>query len=164
MLAVHRSPFTRRAVVFASVLLLIATSVAYPAQRYVAQHRHIEQLRAQVAADAAAVATLERQTALRTQAFYVQREARQRLHYVLPGEAALRVVDAPAAPGTTWAMGEGPVAGGLVPGGMAGGGMVGGQPTGAWWNRLLNSVTVAATPVERLPAGRRPDPGSPVAR
>src|SRR5258706_5054670 len=60
----RRSPFTRRAVAFAAVLLLIALSVAYPAQRYVAQRRHIAQLRQQVTAEAAQVAPLERATSL----------------------------------------------------------------------------------------------------
>jgi cell division protein FtsB len=142
LLEARNSPFTRRAAVFASVLMLTAFSVAFPVQRYLAQRKHVAELRAQVTAGAAQVTTLERETALRAQDFYVEREARVRLHYVMPGEAALRVSDPPPAPGT--------------PGAAA---HVAAQ---TWWGRLMQSVATAATPVERLPAGVRRD--APVAR
>jgi len=140
LLAARRSPFTRRATVFASLLLLIAVSLAFPAQRFVAQRKHIADLRGQIAAGSAQVAGLERQLALREQSFYVERQARLRLHYVLPGEQALRVTDPPPAPGSAAAAARTVAA-------------------GAWWGRLLDSVSKAATPIERLPAGPRPGAG-----
>jgi cell division protein FtsB len=133
----RRNPFTRRAAVFASVLLLVAISVAYPAQRYVAQRRHIADLRARAAASAVKVAALQHESTLRAQNFYIEREARLRLHYVMPGEQAFRVSDPPA----TDAAGTGPA--GVSP---------------LWWNRLLGSVSEAATPVEQLPTGNRHAP------
>jgi cell division protein FtsB len=133
----RRNPFTRRAAVFASVLLLVAVSVAYPAQRYVAQRRHIADLRARAAASALKVAALQHESTLRAQDFYIEREARLRLHYVMPGEQAFRVSDPPA----TDADGTGPAA--VSP---------------LWWNRLLGSVSDAATPVEQLPTGNRHAP------
>jgi cell division protein FtsB len=133
----RRNPFTRRAAVFASVLLLVAVSVAYPAQRYVAQRRHIADLRARAAASALKVAALQHESTLRAQDFYIEREARLRLHYVMPGEQAFRVSDPPA----TDADGSGPAA--VSP---------------LWWNRLLGSVADAATPVEQLPTGNRHAP------
>jgi cell division protein FtsB len=142
LLEVRNSPFTRRAAVFASVLVLTAFSVAFPAQRYLAQRKHVAELRAKESADAAQVAALERETALRTQNFYVEREARVRLHYVKPGEAALRVSDPPPLPGTPGAAAD--------------------VAAATWWGRLMQSVATAATPVERLPAGVRRD--APVAR
>ncbi len=142
LLEVRSSPFTRRAAVFASVLVLTAFSVAFPVQRYLAQRKHVAELRAQVTADAAQVATLERETALRAQDFYVERQARVRLHYVMPGEEAFRVSDPPPAPGTPGAAAH--------------------VASETWWGRLMQSVATAATPVERLPAGVRRD--APVVR
>ncbi|HEY2834299.1 MAG TPA: septum formation initiator family protein [Sporichthyaceae bacterium] len=132
----RRNPFTRRAAIFASVLLLVAISVAYPAQRYVAQRRHIADLHARVAASAVRVAALQHESTLRAQNFYVEREARLRLHYVMPGEQAFRVSDPPPADA-----GDTPAA--VSP---------------LWWNRLLASMSDAATPVEQLPTGNRHAP------
>jgi len=132
----RRNPFTRRAAVFASVLLLVAVSVAYPAQRYVAQRRHIAELRARAVESAMKVAALQHESTLRAQDFYIEREARLRLHYVMPGEQAFRVSDPP-----TDAAGTGPAA--VSP---------------LWWDRLLGSVSDAATPVEQLPTGNRHAP------
>jgi cell division protein FtsB len=133
----RRNPFTRRAAIFASVLLLVAVSVAYPTQNYVAQRRHIAQLRAEVAAGAAKVDSLQHESTLRAQPFYIEREARLRLHYVMPGEQAFRVSDPPVADGNG---GTGPAA------------------ANPWWGRLLTSVSDAATPVEQLPTGNRHAP------
>jgi cell division protein FtsB len=132
----RRNPFTRRAASFASVLLLVAVSVAYPAQNYVAQRRHIAQLRAQVATSAAKVDSLQHETTLRAQPFYIEREARLRLHYVMPGEQAFRVSDPPVTD--------------------TGSGQAAANPM--WWGRLLTSVSDAATPVEQLPTGNRHAP------
>jgi len=132
----RRNPFTRRAAIFASVLLLVAVSVAYPAQRYVTQRRHIADLRAEVTASAARVTALQHESTLRAQNFYIEREARLRLHYVMPGEQAFRVSDPPVAS----TGGTGPAVSPL------------------WWGRLLSSVADAATPVEQLPTGNRHAP------
>jgi cell division protein FtsB len=142
LLEMRNSPFTRRAAVFASVLLLTAFSVAFPVQRYLAQRKHVAELREKVTAGAAQVAALERETALRAQDFYVEREARLRLHYVMPGEEALRVSDPPPAPGTPGAAAD--------------------VAAATWWGRLMQSVATAATPVERPPTGVRRE--APVAR
>ncbi len=91
--AARRSPFTRRAAVFAAVVLLVAISVAYPAQRYVAQRQHVDELRAQVAAGTTRVAALEHEKALVSKETYIEREARRRLHYVMPGDFGYRVED-----------------------------------------------------------------------
>jgi cell division protein FtsB len=133
----RRNPFTRRAAIFASVLLLVAVSVAYPTQNYVAQRRHIAQLRAEVAASSARVDSLQHESTLRAQPFYIEREARLRLHYVMPGERAFRVSDPPVLDGG----GTGPAA-----------------TNPMWWGRLLTSVSDAATPVEQLPTGNRHAP------
>jgi cell division protein FtsB len=139
-----RSPFTRRAAVFATVLFLVAVSVAYPAQRYVAQRKHIDDLRADVTAGTERVAALQRDKALLGQEFYIERQARARLHFVMPGDRAFRVEDPQVVTG------EAPATGG-VPAVAA----------DAWWERMLGSVTQASVRVEPVPAGTRTAPAAP---
>jgi cell division protein FtsB len=138
LLEVRSSPFTRRAAVFASVLVLTAFSVAFPVQRYLAQRKHVAELRAQVVNGATQVAQLKKENELRSQNFYVEREARLRLHYVMPGEEAFRVSDPPPAAGS-------PDAAAAV-------------AAGTWWGRFMQSVASAATPVEHPPTGMHRDP------
>jgi cell division protein FtsB len=141
-----RSPFTRRAAVFATVLFLVAVSVAYPAQRYVAQRQQIDELRADVAAGAARVGTLEQEQVRLGQDRYIEREARRRLHFVMPGDVAFRVEDPHI---VAWQVPDaGPSA----------------APTSdVWWERLLGSLDAASARVEPLPSGTRPAPaGAPV--
>ncbi|MGQ0624468.1 MAG: FtsB family cell division protein [Sporichthyaceae bacterium] len=127
-----RSPFTRRAVVVAVVLFATALSVAYPAQRLVAQRADIAELRAQVSERVARVADLERDLEAVDQPYYIEREARRRLHFVLPGEAGFRVTDPPLAEqaGLDGVPGDAP-----------------------WWDRLFSSVAEASTPNSELPVG-----------
>lgn len=117
---------------FAAVLFVVAISVAYPAQRYVAQRQSIDELRAQVATGSERVSQLEKDVTSADEPYAVEREARRRLHYVMPGEQAYRVTD----PMTVEQ--EAAAAAG---------------PTGAWWNTMLGSVTEASTPIESLPVG-----------
>lgn len=135
MLALRRSPFTRRAAVLASVLFLVAVSVAYPVQRYVAQRQHIEELRESVAAGTAKLEALQKENQLRHQPFWIERQARLQLHYVKPGEQAFRVSDAPPAPAGQ-------------------GGAEAAEPA-SWWGRLAESLETASTPVEAPPRGLR---------
>ncbi len=135
VLALRRSPFTRRAAVLASVFFLVAVSVAYPMQRYVAQRQQIDELRESVAAGTSRLEALQRETQLRHEPFWIERQARQQLHFVKPGEQAFRVTDAPPDPSTEIA-GEAAV------------------PT-AWWGRLADSLTTASTPVGAPPRGLR---------
>lgn len=127
-----RSPFTRRVVVVAAVLFAVALSIAYPAQRFVAQRAHIDELRAQVAGSVARVAELETNLGAVDQPYYIEREARRRLHYVLPGEAGYRVSDPPA---------------------VEEAGVSAADADAPWWDRLVGSVADAATPIKELPVG-----------
>jgi cell division protein FtsB len=135
VLALRRSPFTRRAAVLASVLFLVAVSVAYPVQRYVAQRQQIDELRESVAAGTAKLEALQREAQLRHQDFWIERQARTQLHYVKPGEQGFRVSDAPPDPSTQ----RGAEA--VVP--------------TSWWGRLAESLETASTPVEAPPRGLR---------
>ena len=130
-----RSYFTRRAAVFAAVLFVVAMSVAYPAQRYVAQRQNIAELRTQVAQGTKQVADLEKQVATSNEPYAIEREARRRLHFVMPGELAYRVTDP--------IQEQAPAAGAA-------------KKNGAWWDTMLGSVDAAAQPVEQLPTGPAP--------
>lgn len=127
------SYFTRRAAVFAAVMFIVAMTVAIPAQRYVAQRQNISDLRSQVASGTARVAELEEQVATANEPYAIEREARRRLHYVMPGELAYRVTDPMLVKELEAAKAE------------AG---------GAWWGRMLGSLDEAARPIEALPTGQ----------
>jgi cell division protein FtsB len=137
--AARRSPFTRRAAVFAAVVLLVAISLAYPAQRYVAQRQHIDALRAQVADGTARVAALEHDKALMSKDVFVEREARRRLHFVMPGDLGYRVEDPESSTGVP-AAADGPAAA---------------TRADAWWERMMGSLDAAAARVEPPPVGAR---------
>lgn len=128
-----RSYFTRRAVVFALVLFAVAISVAYPAQRYVAQRQSVDDLRMRVAAGTERVDELEKAVAAAGEPYAIEREARRRLHYVMPGEEAFRVTD----PMTVIEEQKAAAA----------------AKDRAWWDAMLASVTEASTPIEALPVG-----------
>jgi len=128
-----RSYFTRRAAVFAAVVFVVAMTVAIPAQRYVAQRQNIADLRTQVAQGTERVAELEQQVATAGEPYAIEREARRRLHYVMPGELAFRVTD---------------------PLHVAEQQAAKAKAAGPWWDRMLGSVDEAAQPVEELPTGR----------
>jgi cell division protein FtsB len=127
-----RSYFTRRAVVFAAVLFVVAMSVAYPAQRYVAQRKNIADLRTQVAQGTKQVADLEKQVAASNEPYAIEREARRRLHFVMPGELAYRVTDPMQVEQQQEAKAK---------------------ADAPAWSRMLDSVDKAAQPVDQLPTG-----------
>ncbi len=128
-----RSYFTRRAAVFAAVVFVVAMTVAIPAQRYVAQRNNIADLRVQVAQGTERVAELERQVATAGEPYAIEREARKRLHYVMPGELAFRVTD--------------PMLVELQQKAQE-------QAAGPWWDRMLGTLDQAAQPIGELPTGQ----------
>ena len=128
-----RSYFTRRAAAFAAVLFVVAMTVAIPAQRYVAQRQNIADLRIQVLQGTERVAELEKQVAAANEPYAIEREARRRLHFVMPGELAYRVTD--------------PLHVEAEKAEQA-------RAAGAWWDRMIGSVDEAARPVEELPTGQ----------
>jgi cell division protein FtsB len=128
-----RSYFTRRVAVFAAVLFVVAMTVAIPAQRYVAQRQNIAELRTQVAQGTGQVAQLEKQVATSSEPYAIEREARRRLHFVMPGELAYRVTDPMPVQDQQAAKA---------------------QADNAWWDRMMGSVEAAAKPVEALPTGQ----------
>lgn len=97
MTAASRTPpsrprLTGRAAVLFLVLGLLLVAYAWPAREYVRQRRDIAALRAEEAAAQLRVDTLERTKQRWQDPAYVEAQARQRLHFVRPGETAYVVL------------------------------------------------------------------------
>jgi cell division protein FtsB len=89
---------TGRAAVLALVVCLLAISLAYPLREYLAQRGDIGSVRAQVAQQEKSVADLRSQQKRWQDPAYVERQARERLHFVMPGETSYVVLEPDEAP------------------------------------------------------------------
>ena len=90
-----RGTVLRRAAVFAGVMVVLAVLLAPALRSYVAQQQQIAALRQHVADQRATVADLEQQRAAWNDPAYLKAQARSRLKFVMPGERAYNVIDAP---------------------------------------------------------------------
>jgi cell division protein FtsB len=113
-----------RAMTLALVLFLLSWTLAPPTQRYFAQRAQINAVKSQVAANNAALADAAKQLQLWKDPEYIKTQARERLHFVLPGERQYIVTDpteTQTAPTTAVAKD--------IPSGLP------------WYNRLIASIT-----------------------
>jgi cell division protein FtsB len=94
----RRSNLTGRAAMLALVVCLLAISLAYPLREYLAQRGDIGDYRSKVAEQEQRVAELRRQHERWEDKAYVEAQARERLHYVMPGETSYVVLEADEAP------------------------------------------------------------------
>lgn len=94
-----RSGITTRAAVLGLVVCALVLSAAVPLREYVSQRGEISRALAQQAEQRQRVAALEARKKQLEDPAYVKQVARERLHYVMPGETAYLVLqpDAPAA-------------------------------------------------------------------
>jgi cell division protein FtsB len=83
---------TGRAALLFLVLTGLALTLAWPARQYVDQRRQIASLRSQTQVTKDRVALLQQQVQQWGDPQYVEAEARQRLHFRLPGETAYVVL------------------------------------------------------------------------
>ncbi len=129
-----RGGLTSRATLLGLVVMALVLLVALPLRSYVEQRAQISTLQRQQQEQQHRLALLREQAARVQDPTYVQHQARERLHDVLPGETDYVIVDpptkapakrivAPAQPGTV-----APV----VP-----------TASGPWWTRLWDSDGVA---------------------
>ena len=91
----------------ALVVCLLAISLAYPLREYLSQRGDITDYRAKVTEQEQRVAELQAQHERWSDEAYVQAQARERLHYVMPGETSYVVLesdDAPASDGVVDAL------------------------------------------------------------
>lgn len=83
------SRLTTRAAILLLVLAALVLSLAFPLREYVAQRSQISALKHEIAARQNAVNSLQRQEQRWDDPSFVELQARQRLHYVFPGETGL---------------------------------------------------------------------------
>src|SRR5437764_7538744 len=91
----RRTTLTARAAVLALALASVALAVALPFKIWLAQRGEISSLQAQTHAQQQHVEALQRQEQQWQDPAYVERQARLRLHYVMPGEKAYIVLGRP---------------------------------------------------------------------
>jgi cell division protein FtsB len=125
----RRATLTARAAVLAVALASVALALALPFKVWVAQRGQISDLRAQTRAAQQRITQLHAEQRQWQDPDYVRQQARQRLHYVMPGETAYVVLDdrnAKRAHVRHRALDQTPL-------------------TGPWYSRLWQSVQVAGT-------------------
>lgn len=79
-------PRNGRALALAAILFLFALTLAPPIKHYFTQKAQINSLRSQLASDRAALDSARKELELWKDPNYVKSQARERLHFVLPGE------------------------------------------------------------------------------
>jgi cell division protein FtsB len=84
---------TGRAAVLALVVCVLAISLAYPLREYLAQRGDIGGMRSQVAEQEKSVADLRAEQKRWQDPAFVERQARERLHFVMPGETSYVVLE-----------------------------------------------------------------------
>ena len=126
--SVRRRPlFTGRAVLLGALVLLLALTLAGPIRQYLAGQAELVRLAAEGEALEQRAADLREQLDRQGSEEWVEREARERLTYVMPGDRLVVVVD-----GETRGEEPGP----LSP-------LPGTRPQQPWYEGLLESVEVA---------------------
>jgi len=110
-----------------TVAFIFAITLAPPLQHYFAQRAQINSLRAQVNDSNNALEKARKELAKWNDPEYVATQARQRLHFVFPGERQYIVLDAPKSEEEA----NGPIApiSTLIPNGLP------------WYGRLIASIT-----------------------
>jgi cell division protein FtsB len=94
----RRTSLTGRAAVLALVVCMLAISLAYPLREFLSQRGDIGGYRAKVAAQEKRVADLTRARERWNDPAYVKAQARERLHFVMPGETVYIVLEPDEAP------------------------------------------------------------------
>jgi cell division protein FtsB len=123
----RRTNLTGRAAVLALVICLLAISLAYPLREYLSQRGDIGEYRAKVAAQEKQVAELRSQEKHWRDPAFVERQARERLHFVMPGETSYIVLDPKEKPNPAGIIAAEPQA----------------VPRSPWFTDLWRSVEVA---------------------
>jgi cell division protein FtsB len=106
------------------VLFLLTWMLAPPSQRFFAQRAQINAVKAEVAANNHALADAARQLQLWKEPDYIKTQARERLHFVLPGERQYIVTDTTETPPAMATAVSKDLPSGLP-----------------WYNRLISSIT-----------------------
>lgn len=127
---VRRNKLTGRAALLALVLCALVVALAYPMRQYVSQRSDIADQRRQAREARQRVEQLRQEKARWQDPAYVRAQARQHLHYVMPGDTGYQVAATPAPTGGATAGSDSGQAGNLP-----------------WYDNLWNGVDRAdATP------------------
>jgi cell division protein FtsB len=124
---VRAAGLTTRAAALGLVVCALVMSAALPLREYLAQRSRIAQLQQSQQAQQGRVAALEKQRALLADPTYVASLARERLHYVKPGETTYVVLGPATAPAPVTTEGQAPPVGGSAP----------------WWSQLWGTTRSA---------------------
>ncbi|MFL6238699.1 MAG: FtsB family cell division protein [Actinomycetes bacterium] len=136
---------TSRAALLAVAVCAVVLTLAVPMQQYFQQRAQLGGLAAQERAERARVAALEQQQARWQDPAYIREQARERLHFVKPGETAYVIVDPTPRPQLTATPAPPKVQG----------------ATGPWYSQLWSTVTTAgAEPTKEVPSPK-PKPAIP---
>jgi cell division protein FtsB len=130
--------FTRRALVLALVLVVLAISYAGSLRIYFAQARDLAVAEQEIRDRQTQISDLQAELDRWDDPAYVKAQARERLGWVLPGETGYRVVDDNG----------NPLGGGVVLG--AGDRTDPDVANQHWWDRMLGSLATADHPVRKL--------------
>lgn len=163
-----RPRFTSRATVLVLVLCSLVAILAYPTKQFISQRSEIAAQRERAEHARQQVEQLRREKARWQDPEYVRTQARERLHYAMPGETPFTAADPSAtpAPGSPAAGSQG----GAVARGSIAQGPAGTAPNGApgapgraarpWYTDLWRSVDAADRAVDAAaqapPAAVRP--------
>jgi len=128
--APHRAGLTTRAAVLGLVLCALVVSAAIPLREYLSQRSQIAEARHELQAKKLRVAALEQRKRLLEDPDYVKELARERLHFVSPGEIAYVVLSPSPAPTT----------------GTARPGVTAAGPEAPWYSQVWGSVRAADKP------------------
>src|SRR4051812_34434857 len=140
----RRTGLTSRAAVLAIAVCAVVLTLAVPLQQYLAQRAQLSDLVAQERAERARVAALEQQQARWNDPAYVREQARERLHFVKPGETAYVIVDPTPQPQPK------AIAAPKVQ-----------KKEGPWYGQLWSTVTTAGSEPTKGVNGVNPNPAAP---
>jgi cell division protein FtsB len=139
----RRTGLTSRAAVLAIAVCAVVLTLAVPLQQYLAQRAQVNGLAAEERAERARVTALQQQQAQWNDPNYVRQQARERLHFVKPGETAYVIVDPTPQPRPTTT---------ATPKSL--------PQAGPWYGQLWSTVqTAGAEPVKQVRSVRpKPTP------
>jgi cell division protein FtsB len=84
---------SNRVLALSVILFILALTIAPPVKHYFTQRAQISALKSQLSADNAALQKARQELSLWQDPDYIKSQARERLHFVLPGERQYIVID-----------------------------------------------------------------------
>lgn len=121
----RRRRTSNRVLALSVIFFILALTIAPPIKHYFTQRAQISALKSQLSADNTALENARRELTLWQDPEYVKSQARERLHFVMPGERQYIVTEGETLPGQDGAT---KIASSLADG----------QP---WYSRLIASIS-----------------------